>query len=732
MFSTSMVYYKPSEIDNILCPVHFLKNNKKEEYGNVACSFDIEVSSFYRSQKNHKITRTTKPSAKETNKWEKVACMYCFVLGINGKCVIGRTWDEVEYCFDKISNYYNLDPHKRLIFYVHNLAYEFQFIRNRYEWNSVFSLDERKPVKAIANIGIEFRCSYQLSGYSLEHVGKNLTRYHVEKQVGDLNYSLIRHSSTYMSEKEINYVLCDGLVVMAYIQERIEDDGNITKIPLTKTGYVRKYTRNECLYSGGGTHRKHVANYQQYHRMMLSLKIKSINEYKQLKRAFMGGFTHASALFSGITISDVTSYDFTSSYPYCMVAFKYPMSTGKLVTIKDASEMMNYLKKYCCLFDVTFTNIKSIINADHPISVSKCVIKGNHITDNGRLVEGEEVRTTVTEQDYAVYRKFYKWDSMKVKNFRIYKKGYLPKEFVQAILTLYANKTKLKGLTDEESIINYMKSKEYVNACYGMTVTDICREEIIFENDEWKKESPDIEESLNKYNNSKNRFLFYPWGIWVTAYARRNLFTGIYEFGDDYLYADTDSIKARNVEKHMDYINNYNKNVIIRLTKAMEHHHLPLEMCMPKTIKGVEKPLGVWDFDGHYKHFKSLGAKRYMVEYDEDHILDEESGYKTPYSLTVSGLNKKKAIPYLIEESKRTGTTPFDLFDDELYVPSDATGKNLHTYIDYEQEGDLKDYTGKYGHYHEMTSVHMEGAEYSLSLSDAYLDYLKGIREYYE
>ena len=65
-----------------------------------------------------------------------------------------------------------------------------------------------------------------------------------------MDYSLIRHSNTELTEKELGYCINDVLVVVAYIQETIEREGNITKIPLTKTGYVRNYTRNNCMYNG--------------------------------------------------------------------------------------------------------------------------------------------------------------------------------------------------------------------------------------------------------------------------------------------------------------------------------------------------------------------------------------------------------------------------------------------------------------------------------------------------
>lgn len=694
MFSLCQKIFKPSEIDLLLEDIHFIKTSKKIEYGDVSCAFDIESTSFYEGS-------------------EKRAIMYAFVLGINGKCIIGRTWDEVICIMNRISEFYSLSTDKRIIFYVHNLAYEFQFFRKLFKWDRVFSITQRKPVQALTDIGIEFRCSYILSGYSLASVGKNLMKYKVEKMSGDLDYSLLRHSKTPLTDKEIGYILNDGLVVMAYIQERIEDDGNITKIPLTKTGYVRNYCRNMCLYDG--SHKKNVQKYIKYHNIMNSLQIRSVNEYKQLKRAFQGGFTHANALYTDRICEDVTSYDFTSSYPSVMICEKFPMSSGKTVKIESVDQFKKYLNLYCCLFDIAFKDLESITSIEHPISYSKCYESLNVTIDNGRVVDADMIKTTITEQDFFIIRKFYKWSEIQICNFRIYKKGYLPTDFIKSILKLYYDKTTLKGV--EGSEIEYMKSKENLNSCYGMAVTDICRDEIDYIDNIWSETSVDHENALQKYNRSKRRFLFYPWGIWVTAYARRNLFTGIYELGSDYIYSDTDSIKGIHMDRHMDYINNYNNNVVKKLKRAMDHHHLSMDLVSPKTIEGKIKTMGFWDYDGHYKHFKTLGAKRYMYEKDDESI-----------SLTVSGINKKYAIPYLQSKFKNV----FDAFTDGLYVPSDYTGKNTHTYIDNEQMGVLVDYTGVASEYRELSSVHMEGAEYSMSMSDAYIDYLLGIREYNE
>ena len=115
-----------------------------------------------------------------------------------------------------------------------------------------------------------------------------------------------------------------------------------------------------------------------------------------------------------------------------------------------------------------------------------------------------------------------------------------------------------------------------------------------------------------------------------------------------------------------------------------------------------------------YSRFKTLGAKRYLVEKDGE------------ISLTVSGVNKKIAVPYLIDTYGRDGV--FDAFDDELYIPPENTGKNTHTYIDEPVSGEITDYTGITEKYYESSGVHLEAADYSLSMHVAYLNYIKGVR----
>ena len=689
--------------------IDFVKNNKGISYANIPCTIDIESSSFYDENR-------------------KVSLMYAFTIGVNGHSYLGRNKDDLVDIIYYISETFALDKKMRMIFYIHNLSYEFQFFYRWFNWLQVFAIKERTPVKCLTDLGIELRCSYLLSGYSLEKVGEHLQTYKINKKVGDLDYRKIRTPITPLDSKEIGYILHDGLVVMAYIQEEIESHKNsILKLPLTKTGEIRKYCRNACLYHGGGTHKKNVNYYFNYRRLMNALQIRSVNEYKQLKRAFSGGFTHANVLVVGTEQKNVSSFDFTSAYPYVMIAEKFPMSSGELITIKDKQDLLKNLNLYCCLVDITFEDIKSSIWFESYISASHCYEKENVVINNGRIISAKRISLTITEQDYFIIEKCYTWSKMKVKNFRRYKRDYLPKDFVLSILTLYKNKTELKGIIGQEA--EYLNSKELLNACYGMCVTDICRREIKFNcTDGWWsdiKPEIDFEKDIDKYNKHKQRFLSYAWGIWVTAYCRRNLWSGILEFSNDYCYSDTDSIKCINKDDHMNYIIEYNKNVERKLIKAMNHHNLPIELVKPKNQKGEEKLLGVWDYELTYKRFKTLGAKRYMVQ--------KENG---KYEITIAGLNKKTALAYL---EYKFGD-PFKAFEIDMYIPPTyhkekddtiyiGTGKNTHTYIDEQRDGIVKDYTGLYYEYHVETGVHMQEADYTLSLTSEYIELLLKVRK---
>lgn len=572
----------------------------------------------------------------------------------------------------------------------------------------------------------------------------------IEKVKG-FDYKKIRTWKTPLTPKEYEYCIHDVKIVSECIRRKIAEEGNnITEIPLTKTGYVRRHVRNETLKG---------ANRCFYKAAIKSLTLEP-DEYIEAKKAFAGGFTHAALLHSGKEYQNVTSYDFSSSYPSVLIAEKYPMTKGVHVEKISKKSFEEFMERddYCCIFTIEIENVQQIFPCESYISESRCseidgwiqydengepkrdkkgrIIKKLPVINNGRVWAAKRIVTDITSVDYQILKKVYKFDLKRVAHFYYYQTYYLPTTFVKCILDFYSKKTELKDVVGKE--VEYMFNKENVNALFGMCCTDIVRELIEYD-DDWSpphkmtdEEREDwIARQVAKENEKRGRFLFYLWGVFCTAFARRNLWTGIFECKTDYLYSDTDSVKIINADRHKDYFERYNQEVTEKLERAMDYHHLPHELLRPKTIKGVEKPLGVWDFDGFYLRFKAVRAKAYMVYgYDKEKKCND-------FKMTVAGLSKSDAMEYL-----KTKGDPIKLFQHEMFIPEtyitkdekgrevvkSATGKLTHTYIDEPFSCEVTDFKGIKAVVAERSCVHLEDANYHLSLSRSYQDFLLGIR----
>jgi len=687
---TDMINY----LSNIELPT--IKNNKKVEFYNIEGGFDIETTSVKVAD-------------------DKRAFMYVwqFGIGYQNRVFYGRTWLEFVDLCEKLSIHLDLSENKRLVIYVHNLGYEFQFMRKYFDWLDVFSASERKPIKALCSLGIEFRDSFILSGYSLENTAKNLAKHKIKKMVGDLDYSLTRTTSTPLTNDEINYCINDIQIILAYINEQIEYSGDISKIPMTNTGRVRKYVRDACYI--GDSKKGRAGRYLKYRKIMEDLTLDT-ETYNQLKRAFMGGFTHANANYVGDIVENVTSIDFTSSYPSVMVSEKFPMSRFKSVSCETVAEFEKLAETYALIFDVRFINLRPAIKQENYISASKCRDLINPIINNGRVSSADSLLLTMTEIDYSIMKQAYDWDEIEIGDMKRAYKAYLPKAICESILKLYQGKTELKDVQGSE--VEYLLSKGMLNSIYGMSVTDVVKDNAIYDDhsESWETETPEKFDEIEKYNNSRNRFLYYAWGIWVTAYARRNLWTGIIDVGDDYIYSDTDSLKLINYEKHLSYIKWFDAQIIDKMTAVCNHHKLDVKLLKPKTQKGVFKMMGVWDFEGTYNRFKTLGAKRYLYQ-DGDKM-----------QLTVAGLSKRNGLNYMIEQTNNDPIKVLKMFDDSLHIPASKTGKMTHTYLDLEQSFTATDYLGVTVDVHTLSGVHLEICDFTLSMSEMQKTYLSNLK----
>ena len=670
-----MIWCKDYDFNKLAC----LKNqplkkkynhNEYIYYYNVPFTFDIEVSSF----KIKDIKRST---------------MYIFMFSLNGDYIYGRTWDEFNFCICKLKEVLNLNHRRRIIIYIHNLGYEFQFLHSHLTVSEIFARTPRHPITFLADDCINFKCSYMLSGLSLEKTAENLTTIKIEKQVGKLDYNLIRHSKTPLTENELKYCEYDVKILHYFILEEIANNKNdITKIPLTKTSYVRRY----CY-----EHIKKNTNYMSYRNKIIKCAPLEPDLFELLNKSFMGGYTHANCIHLFNTIENVHSIDLSSSYPTQYIRYKYPCSPFIKYIPNSREEFYRLIKSCPCIFEIHLTHIEAK-TSHHTLSRSKCPLIENGLFDNGRIAKAERIITYMTNIDFESFEWFYNFDKMAISNMYISTYDFIPKPLIECILKFFNDKTQLKGIDGKES--EYLRAKGMLNSIFGMSVTNPVNDNIIFEHGEWLAKRKDIAEALQEnYVDNRKQFLLYQYGVFNTAYARRELFKSIREFNEDCVYTDTDGNKFLNYEKHKKWIDNYNNDVTNDLINNLKTLNLDTNLLTPKTSKGDIKKLGIWEYEGKYEKFKTLGAKRYLYKCGEY------------YQLTVSGLNKKKAMPYL-----KSFNDPFEKFDDNLYVPPECTGKLTMTYINDEYSAIINDYLGNEYNVHEISYIHSEPQEYVLGI----------------
>lgn len=656
---------------------------KSIEYLNEAVTFDIETTSY-----NVGLYKTC---------W-----MYCWQCYFHGHVYMGRNWEEFEWFLGKISDHFGdvVVP-----VYIHNMGFEFSFMRKVFKFEDVFCVKNLKPVRARYK-NIEFRDSLVLSGLPLEQLPTD-----TKKLKGDLDYLKIRHEKTPLTKEEIAYCVNDVVVLKEYIELKMADD-DLAHIPMTRTGYVRRDIKSRMKYC----------------RVCDTLKL-SFEQYEKFESLFCGGFTHASAATEGLIIHCVRSLDITSSYPTVMVVELFPMSPFTPVAPEDYDR---HLKTRCCVFKLTMTNV--YIKEESPdciISKSKCIdIDPRCICNNGRVDSADYLTLWCNEVDLKWYKRFYHAEFY-ISEMESAKKGPLPKEFIEAVLYYYSQKTQYKGVKGKEEW--YALMKELLNALYGFQAQKPIKPPIVVNEDgDWvstkeyfKAVANEVEgeysnlpgdpwlvyqvymhNKVDDYNNDKTRVNFYPWAAWVTSYARQNLFELMWKCGADYLYSDTDSIKMTNYFQHKAAFDRYNRKVIARIRDQLKSLGIDPTLALPKDPKGVCRPLGVFTDEGEYWDFKTLGAKRYAYE-------DIEGTH-----VTVAGAPKKQITKYLGKFGN-----PLVHFNEGLVVPAEESGDNLVTQVNSSWEGMVTDYTGITHYVYTRGGTHIQPCPVNMKVDGIYQKY---------
>lgn len=611
------------------------------------------------------------------------AFMYQWQFCIDNKVIMGRTWTEFTELLEKLRTGLGLSHNHYFVIYVHNLPFEFQFFRNFISLTQVFSLEKRKVVKCIVNDAFEFRCSYKLSNMSLQKFVSSTPGALYWKKKGDLDYSKIRTPSTSLTNEETAYCYNDvrGLREAILHLLKYEKD-TLASIPMTSTGYVRREFR--------AAFNKNPRNHYKFKELALDPFL-----YALLKSATRGGNCHCNPTMSGATdernvFTDVSSFDMSSAYPAVMTQCKFPMSPFMLRANK-LSIIDKYIKDgtHALIIDCVFYNLR--IKDIHTVpyipkaktTVLKCIHEDDDLKkiriDNGRVIQAEVCGMVLTDIDWKIIKSQYSFDeNVEILHLYSAKYDYLPLEMREKIIEQYTDKCMLKF----GDPYLYTKYKNKINADFGMALTDICRREITYDPSHPDKNGNpftlqpwDIEGSMARYYKSRNSFLAYQWGVWVTAHCRNRLQKAIDIVGIDAIYCDTDSLKF--LGDHDADFDKLNQEILAEADACQLL--TSCDVTEPDTSENPGKvhhyQLGIWEKEKTYETFKSLGAKKYAYTYKFDKYGNPDPNLH----ITVAGLSKTKGGEWL---TKHGGMAKFRA---DTLIPAGSSGRTVSSYIDYKE-----------------------------------------------
>lgn len=564
---------------------------KPRRYLDVLSAFDIETTTDQESQQ---------------------AFMYIWQWKIEGfPPVVGRTWDEFREFQQKLIARMR-DTEAYLVVYVHNLSFEFQFLAGIYDFKpeEVFAMDSRKILKCDMMEHFEFRCSYIHSNMSLDTFTAKMGAEHGKLSGEKFDYSKTRYPWTKLDDEEMEYCLNDVIGLVEALRIEMDHDGDsLYTIPLTSTGYVRRDAKEAM---------RQVSN------KFVKNQLPDWHTYELCREAFRGGNTHANRYYAGLILEDVHSVDISSSYPSVICNCKFPItkfnnigpcSTARLqdLVFKRGKAVLARVALYGVKLRDEFWGCPYLARA-------KCRMVKGATYDNGRILCADYLETTITDIDLRIILDEYDFDNLIAFDVSTARYGVLPRPLVECTIDYFEMKTELKNVKGSE--ILYMKSKNKLNSIYGMMATDPVKTTIIFENGEFSFADSDPQELLEDSN--RKAFLTYAWGVWTTAWARYRLEEGIKAAGDGFVYCDTDSVK---------YVGEADFSEINAECEAQS-----LESgAWAVDPNGEPHYMGVFESEGTFDRFATLGAKKYVLE---------ENG---KLEITIAGVNKKKGAAELAE-----------------------------------------------------------------------------------
>ena len=730
----------------------------KGNYNSMSCqtlmTFDIETSNGWRQPDgqvigfDHEKYLNDEEYKNKIDNGEPMSLLYVWQFAVeseNGPVVfMGRTWDDYFQFKEMLTreirrqaiygiksvnrdseNFYAASTKNNVSakIYVHNLGFEFQHLRNLYneemgkpgkgrhsKEGTVFARSARKPMKFtlhINRVAVEYRDTLVLTQKSLKSWCKD-EKLPVQKLEEPKDYYLeIRTPKTQLNDEEIQYSIND-VVSMLYGLEKYRDKfEKLNNIPLTQTGAVRLKCKERVCMTNPDWSAKCCEITKAY----------TPDDFKRLCQLFQGGWTHGNKMYIDKVIHDVRCFDFASSYPAVMTTRTFPIDHFEKCDVSEFDKLEQQdlnNPDYHWYAKIRIKDFVSCLDNSY-WSTSKCcseMVDGkntllikNYTADNGRIYSAEELTAYMTDLDWDTFKQCYTiYGGVEILELYKSKSGYLCKELITTILEYFSYKTSLKGNAEEES--RYTESKQFVNSIYGCAVTKIVIDMVTFGTNGWDTTKFNDEMFYDTINRAKpeNTFLAYQMGIWVTSWARHNLFDFIINLDKRVAYCDTDSIKGLFTDEDLKFVEDYNKNIEEIENKVASTIGFDPKMYTPKTKKGVTKRLGIMEREEDCQEFKTLGAKRYVDLIDGN------------IHCTIAGLPKSAGENKLKQVSD---------FENNIVWTTKESEKLIARYNDNQSESMWIDRDGHMYHSDDRYGICLQPTTFDLSLSKEFTKFLQ-------
>lgn len=665
------------------------------------------------------------------------AFVYLWALAVGDFVVYGRSAEDLQEFLPILQAELRLCYDFRLVVFVHFLKYEFAFLHKylQVESEKFIARSRHEPLRVWCNGCMELRDSYAYTEQPLEMLGREVG---IQKLVEGMNYDEIRTPETELRPHELQYQENDVRILTEYFQRECNMYGGISSLPITATQRTKRMISTE-LYRC-----PEAIKWRVYAQQLDVNKEEDKAVLHLLHIAFFGGFNFCNKLQAGTVHRDAVGVDIDTSYGAQCLFHRYPRSKFKPLPtqpdgevpekmLRDIIDGRGCFRNKALLIVCEFEDLKARVPelAFLPIYpknfISRTVdrkksYKSKHLSDCGH------VETCLTDIDFRLVMKWYKYKSIKIHSILASQYAPLPEYVQQAIISMIAQKKatkaelkeveKFRPITEEENA-EYHRIKSMVSRIYGVFVQDPLRMEYGYQDGHVIKlgvrgvDKRPEDDAAGDTIQKKKQFtpVLYQWGVWVASWARKEILDVVEKLasigGTDrdgirwnrkILYCDTDSAKWYGLgEEALKVVNEYNERKQKRLAEFCKSMELD-----PKALRG----LGCLDIE-YYSEFKAIGLKQYAE-------VKEIAG-NPEFDYHVAGLPRQDFVKNKDGTKRNRGCTYFDKWEnpseklknfvDGLVIPAEESHLNGTYFIEDPREADIVDRDGKPAHVSARSSL---------------------------